>query len=59
MVYRGVQDANKLRGFKEFAKDVRGLATSRSTVKQNRVQPPRIKLAAKALSATKKKPEWR
>lgn len=61
MVYRGVPDAGKIRGFKEFAKDVRGIAASRATsVRQNRVQAPRVNVAgSQSAVSNAKKPEWR
>ncbi|CAL8126912.1 unnamed protein product [Orchesella dallaii] len=62
LVFRGNADANKLREFKEFARDVRGIAATRSTVKQNRIQPARLIAKATSVglsSASKKKPEWR
>lgn len=58
MIYRGASEANNLKDFKEFTRDVRGMAASRSTVKHSKVLPPRLKTA----SSTKKtgaKPSWR
>ncbi len=60
MVYRGVPNAGKIREFKEFAKDVRGIAASRATsVRQNRVQAPRINLGSQSAVSNAKKPGWR
>lgn len=59
IVYRGGKaESSKLRGFKEFTQEIRGMAASRATTaRQNRVAPPRIIKAPQ--SASKPKPEWR